>query len=164
MRKNNKKGFTLVELVIVVAVMAVLVAVAIPTVASIVGTAEDSVAKSNARTIESVIKLAEANNTDGDTELSAEEVAKAVYEAKLGIDGDSKVFVFYYDPTSGNVKPVDATTNVGWKIEFGKATKDSKTYEGAVQVTPTTSAGALDTTSAKCSPEGSFTAYTAPTT
>ena len=36
MKKNNKKGFTLVELVIVVAVMAVLVAVAIPTIGSIV--------------------------------------------------------------------------------------------------------------------------------
>ena len=55
--KNNKKGFTLVELVIVVAVMAVLVAVAIPTVKSVVGTAETTVAKTNARTIESQIKL-----------------------------------------------------------------------------------------------------------
>ena len=35
--KNNKKGFTLVELVIVVAVMAVLVAVAIPTIGSVKG-------------------------------------------------------------------------------------------------------------------------------
>lgn len=160
MKKNNKKGFTLVELVIVVAVMAVLVAVAIPTVSSIVGTAEDSVAKSNARTIESVIKLAEANNTDGDTELSAEEVAKAVYEAKLGIDGSSKVFVFYYDPTNGNVKPAasgQGATNVGWAITFGTVTKDSKTYEGAVKVA-TDDSPVVE----KVSPEGTFTAYTTP--
>ena len=43
MKKNNKKGFTLVELVIVVAVMAVLVAVAIPTVGSIKASADSAV-------------------------------------------------------------------------------------------------------------------------
>ena len=160
MKKNNKKGFTLVELVIVVAVMAVLVAVAIPTIGSVVGTAEDATAKSNARTIESVIKLAEANQTDGDTVLSAAEVAKAVYDAKLGIGAESKVFTFYYDPTSGNVKPVasgDGAINVGWKIEFGKATKDSTTYEGAVQVTTDDQNAVV-----KVSPDGAtFTAYSA---
>ena len=110
MKKNNKKGFTLVELVIVVAVMAVLVAVAIPTIGSITGTAKDAVADSNARAIESVIKLAEANVSktgDGVGTLKAENIGKAVYEAKLGIidedTTDTDVPTFYYDPKTGNV-------------------------------------------------------------
>lgn len=155
MKKNNKKGFTLVELVIVVAVMAVLVAVAIPTVSSIVGTATDSVAKSNARTIESVIKLEEANQTDGDTELDDDEVAEAIYNAKLGIDGDARTVEFYYDPDSGSVKPKAESNNVGWKIVFGKVAATGGTYEGAVQVT-TDESGAT----AVEYPDGTFTAYT----
>lgn len=88
--KKNKKGFTLVELVIVVAVMAVLIAVAIPTVTSITKTAKETVADTNARTIESTIKLAEANkNKDGSTivALTSQEITTALTNAKLGITG-----------------------------------------------------------------------------
>lgn len=42
MRKSNRKGFTIVELVIVIAVIAILAAVLIPTFASIVQKANDS--------------------------------------------------------------------------------------------------------------------------
>lgn len=105
MKKNNKKGFTLVELVIVVAVMAILVAVAVPTVSSITKSATDSVNNSNARTIESVIKVAEANKAnsgtaDGAGSLSDTEIDKALTEAKLGIDKDA---TFLYNTVSGKV-------------------------------------------------------------
>lgn len=110
MKKNNKKGFTLVELVIVVAVMAILVAVAIPTVGSITKSAQDAVNESNARAIESVIKLAEANLSkagDGVGTLKAENIGQAVYEAKLGIlnesDDEDDAPTFYYDPKTGSV-------------------------------------------------------------
>lgn len=108
MKKNNKKGFTLVELVIVVAVMAVLVAVAIPTVKSITGTAKDSVRDTNARTIESVIKLAEAEASkaaDGTAELDSQAIFDAIYDAKLGIDEG----VYVYTAETGVVK-YDTTT------------------------------------------------------
>ncbi|MDY5678144.1 MAG: prepilin-type N-terminal cleavage/methylation domain-containing protein, partial [Eubacteriales bacterium] len=36
MKKNNKKGFTIVELVIVIAVIAILAAVLIPTFSSVI--------------------------------------------------------------------------------------------------------------------------------
>ena len=102
MKKNNKKGFTLVELVIVVAVMAVLVAVAIPTVGSIKGAAEEAVADSNARVIESVIKLAEAKievADDGTVSIDAAGIYAAINEAKLGIVSDT----YYYNPNNGSV-------------------------------------------------------------
>ena len=48
MKKMNKKGFTIVELVIVIAVIAILAAVLIPTFASLVGKADESAAKQEA--------------------------------------------------------------------------------------------------------------------
>lgn len=44
MRRNNKKGFTIVELVIVIAVIAILAAVLIPTFSSVVENAKESAA------------------------------------------------------------------------------------------------------------------------
>lgn len=105
MKKNNKKGFTLVELVIVVAVMAILVAVAIPTIGSVTGKAKMSVYNSNAKTIESMLKLAQADADTGDATITVD--YKTVLEdAKLGIkaasDGDSYA-KFYFNPTTMTV-------------------------------------------------------------
>ena len=95
--KNNKKGFTLVELVIVVAVMAILVAVAIPTISSITSSAQEAVFDTNCRTIESVLKLEEAEQSNDDNEytLTASDAQTALDEAKLGIEGGT----FYYHST-----------------------------------------------------------------
>ena len=88
--KNNKKGFTLVELVIVVAVMAILVAVAIPTIGSITAKADAAVLKSNMQTCESILKLEEAEaKTDG----GSLDYIQALNDAKLGI---SDTVTFYY--------------------------------------------------------------------
>ena len=107
--KNNKKGFTLVELVIVVAVMAVLVAVAIPTVSSIVNSAQEAVDNSNARTIESLIKLAEAElankSESGTATISADGIDTAVTAGKLGVDGK-----FAYSPVTGTVTVGESST------------------------------------------------------
>ena len=106
--KKNKKGFTLVELVIVVAVMAVLVAVAIPTITSITSTAEESVLKSNAQTIESILKLAEAKAEVDEVGGAANaDYEQALIDAKLGIETGT----FYYLSTGDVVTeaPDDAT-------------------------------------------------------
>lgn len=49
MKKSNKKGFTIVELVIVIAVIAILAAVLIPTFSSVVTNAKKSAAMQEAR-------------------------------------------------------------------------------------------------------------------
>lgn len=132
MKKNNKKGFTLVELVIVVAVMAILVAVAIPTVRSITGTASDAVDNTNAQTVESVVKLwlAEAE-VNGAT--AAADMDTALANAQLGIENK----YFEYNKTTGAVSPVEtkpaaasADTNIVY-ILFEKAS-------GATTVTVST--------------------------
>lgn len=129
MKKNNKKGFTLVELVIVVAVMAVLVAVAIPTVSSIVGSAKDSTNDSNARTIESMIKLAEAE-ADG-VAPGAQDVFNALSDAKLGI----KDATFQYDIVAGTVE-----YNESAKTEASKTMKIAFDDDGVLTVDSITSA------------------------
>ena len=65
LRKRNKKGFTLVELVIVIAVLAILAAIAIPTVTNIINTANTNVDLSNAQTIELALKSSYAEATAG---------------------------------------------------------------------------------------------------
>lgn len=149
MKKNNKKGFTLVELVIVVAVMAVLVAVAIPTIGSIKNSATDSVNKSNAKTIESIIKLAEADgtfDTNGASTISDSTIAQKIYEAKLGItqpaSGTAPTFV--YNKKTG-VVTVGATTPTETDssyctISFDTAGKVSVQSKGATSAStyPTT--------------------------
>lgn len=151
MKKNNKKGFTLVELVIVVAVMAVLVAVAIPTIGSIKSSAENSVAKSNAKTIESIIKMSEADNGSIDPQL----VATKIFEAKLGITATSTAKEYYYNPDDGVVyikADVDKAGSNKWTIVFGKVTVSAAgaadagvaagDYNSGVKITLTTALAA----------------------
>ena len=139
MKKNNKKGFTLVELVIVVAVMAVLVAVAIPTIGTITNSAKNAVDDSNARTIESVIKLAEANaskvaTTDGVATLTGAEIQTAINNAKLGITGtrnDAGAVTtkdFYYNSATGVVNTTASNAEGVYKLAFSA--------DGVVTVTP----------------------------
>ncbi|WP_444659599.1 prepilin-type N-terminal cleavage/methylation domain-containing protein [Caproiciproducens sp. R2] len=65
LRKTNKKGFTLVELVIVIAILAILAAVAIPTVSNVISTANKNVDAANAQTVELALKSAQAEATAG---------------------------------------------------------------------------------------------------
>lgn len=52
---KNKKGFTLVELMVVVAILGILVAVAIPVYNSVTDKAEAGVCHANARTLDSAV-------------------------------------------------------------------------------------------------------------
>ena len=108
MKKNNKKGFTLVELVIVVAVMAVLVAVAIPTVGSIKASADSAVLDTNCRTMESVIKLKEAELSNASGTLDPAAIKLAINNAKLGITTGTYSYMSNGIVISGTADP-DAT-------------------------------------------------------
>lgn len=70
--KNSKKGFTLVELVIVIAILAILAAIAIPVVNSIINTASKNGALSNAETIELAVKECQADIAAKNDEVYAD--------------------------------------------------------------------------------------------
>lgn len=68
--RKNKKGFTLVELVIVIAVLAIVAGIAIATVPNVIKNANASADKSNAQTIEMAIKTFESENLSYNTNPS----------------------------------------------------------------------------------------------
>ncbi|MBQ9467979.1 MAG: type II secretion system protein [Clostridia bacterium] len=64
--KNTKKGFTIVELVIVIAVIAILAAVLIPTFSSVTSSARASAAQQQAKAgLDSILALTEGSLPDG---------------------------------------------------------------------------------------------------
>lgn len=88
-KKNNKKGFTLVELVVVIAILAVIAAIAIPVVSTIIDSSNRSKGASNAQTIELAIKEAQSqiasndvsNGYDATTTIANVATAKAIQSA-----------------------------------------------------------------------------------
>ena len=57
MKKSNKKGFTLVELIVVIAIMAILAAVLVPTVTNKINDAKRSAAESDIQSAAKAISL-----------------------------------------------------------------------------------------------------------
>ena len=130
-KKSNKKGFTLVELVIVVAILAVLATVAIPAITPLTTDAKANVDAVNAKTIESVLKLAvveASKDSSTEVELDVQQVYNAIYEANLNIKSSS----FVYNTATGAVAPMTDENSSGsgnYSIAFGEA--DSLTVTGA---------------------------------
>lgn len=60
-KKRNKKGFTLIELVVVIAILGILAAIAIPRLTGSREKANRSAVLANLRTIESAISIAQAS-------------------------------------------------------------------------------------------------------
>ena len=88
MKKNNKKGFTLAELLVVVGIIAILVAIAIPTFSAATKKATIGVEKANARSAYAEYKV-EAITEDKETTLGT----------KTFTYDDGKTYSVTYDTT-----------------------------------------------------------------
>lgn len=98
MRKNNKKGFTIVELVIVIAVIAILAAVLIPTFGNMIKKANDSKALQEATNI-----YKEFLADDKDANISNGVAAIDAY-IKVGTGND----VTYFEVENGKLTKASA--------------------------------------------------------
>ena len=107
MRKSNKKGFTLVELVVVIAIIGVLAAILIPTMMNYVKKARLKTANSNAKLVFTTVNnkcadiVSDGDKCDGltvgvtkvsDWKGETDKVKKAVYDA-LNDNGDGIGYV-----------------------------------------------------------------------
>ena len=151
MRKSNKKGFTLVELVVVIAIIGVLAAILIPTMMNYVKKSRLKTANSNAKLVFTTVNNKCADIvSDGDAcsgltcgvtkastfENDSDKVKAAVWEALKdnGKDGAGYIVV-KYDTTDGatgnfaqwqtNEKTADQITG-----QFPDAKKEVKDAEG----------------------------------
>ena len=99
MKRNNKKGFTIVELVIVIAVIAILSAVLIPTFGSVINDANAVAAKQEARN-GYLAKYAEDikdGQQDGKNTAPATDVTLTDDNYKSVKIGEANVYVFVTD-------------------------------------------------------------------
>lgn len=97
--RTNKKGFTLIELIVVIAILAILAAIAIPTFSGITDSADERVELANARSIATAYNAYAALHPDETLGAVADEQGKLVTAGlwPSGIDpkdlGDSLALV-----------------------------------------------------------------------
>lgn len=114
--RRNKKGFTLIELVIVVAVLAIIAVIAVPTVGNIITDAKSSSDKSQVALMQSAIERYKTENGAYPTDAAAAKTAISTW-TNLGttIDapkGGAKGEAFIY--TNGKISigtPATPTSN-----------------------------------------------------
>ena len=118
MKKTNKKGFTLVELVIVIAVIAILAAVLIPTFATVIEKGKKS---ARLQTAQNALKMV----------LAEEDDASLPKDSIIKVEADGKTVYFVYDGSSlGEEKTTGVTVPTSNYYTY------SKEASTAANVTP----------------------------
>lgn len=121
---NNKKGFTLVELVVVIAVLGILSAIAVPRFSSMQLNAQQKADEASARTIASAVTMALAEKNG--TQPEATDINKFLNDIEVTVKND------------GNTP----SATEGWTVFFPDTSSiDFKVYKGSEQKYPIVSEG-----------------------
>ena len=137
MSKNNKKGFTIVELVIVIAVIAILAAVLIPTFSNIIKRANESADIQAVRNMNTYLAINEI--TEGKTIIDVyDALEKGGMTAKNYKPLTSDRY-FFWDSTLNRILYTDDQYNVTFPEEYTTATKTNGWYSLSGQI-PTVAA------------------------
>ena len=120
MKRNNKKGFTIVELVIVIAVIAILAGVLIPTFAGIVDKANKSAAQQEAAALYKeayALDLADGVHDGKEGTKVINEVEDKTVAYTVTVSGSTTTISFSYT----NADDYTATFNgAEWSVEKDK--------------------------------------------
>lgn len=94
-RMKNKKGFTLVEILVVLAIMAILVAVAVPSIMGAVGDAQEKTSMSNARAAYIAYELKKSTSTTvTNSDIKSYFGTEAPEGLACGYDASTKTFMY----------------------------------------------------------------------
>lgn len=119
-RLKNKKGFTLAELLIVVAIIAVLVAISIPIFTSQLEKARESTDLANIRSAYAEVTADYLTNSEAKTETVTKTQTKAGWE---GSTGDGKIAgVKVSDVDAGGSGTVTVSIDADGTVHLGNAT------------------------------------------
>ena len=130
MRNTNKKGFTIVELVIVVAVIAILAAVLIPTFSGIINRANLSADQQAVRQMNTALAMYEAENGKPKNPTEAKKALdEALVNVESGLVPVTQGYAFYWDSANNKIILVSSEDEIktGWHIltanSFGSLVK-----------------------------------------
>ena len=127
MKRSNKKGFTIVELVIVIAIIAILAAVLIPTFASLIQKANESNDIQAAKNMNTFLAAA---NVTGDIK-SILDVYDVFEDSGFAVENYTPLYknrYYYYDKEYNQILYVDEKFNVIYPTEHKNLTKDGRTW------------------------------------
>lgn len=145
MKKLNKKGFTIVELVIVIAVIAILAAVLIPTFANVSEKANESAAMQAAKNeYTNYLAVDEKHITGGDFIIVSGDYVFVVEDGSFVADGKK------FEKTAENTYTATVKT--------GKATANDTTWTVTKSGTPAVSGNASYKVEAVAGPNYTYTA------
>jgi prepilin-type N-terminal cleavage/methylation domain-containing protein len=115
---NNKKGFTLIELIVVIAILGILAAIAIPRLGGFTETAEIKADISNAKLLDSAVQIYYADNGSfpAGTMAGANPTAAEVTALEGVLQGEN------YLPTNSDITFNDLT-KLTFTIDSGTVTE-----------------------------------------